>query len=93
MLFKIIAVATLVVITVSLFMALASLVKGEGATGKTVKMLSYRVGFSAFLLIFLGLAKFMGWMEPHGVSASVEPGDIPPSTASDGRYLNPDLVK
>lgn len=93
MLFKIIAVAILVVITASLFMALASLVKGDGATGNTVKMLSYRVGFSALLIIFLGLAKFMGWMEPHGVGASTQIKEKPESTTSGGRYLNPDLEK
>ncbi len=67
MFFKISIFVLLVLITVSLFRALVSLVKGKESSGKTARMLTYRVAFSVLLLIFLGVAKFMGWVEPHGV--------------------------
>lgn len=63
--FKLTALAILLMIVISLFRALASLVRSDGASGKTVKMLSYRVGFSILLLLFLGFAQFMGWTQPH----------------------------
>lgn len=63
--FKIITLAILLMIVISLFRAMVSLVRNESSSGKTVKMLSYRVGFSILLLLFLGLAKYMGWMQPH----------------------------
>ena len=65
MLFKIAMFAILLMAAISLFMALASLVRNQGSSGKTVRMLSYRVGFSLLLLLFLGLAQYMGWVQPH----------------------------
>ena len=56
MLFKIAVVAVLFIILFSLFGALKSLVRNqEGDEERTVRMLAYRVGFSAFLLVLLGL--------------------------------------
>ncbi|MDX1693277.1 MAG: DUF2909 domain-containing protein [Ketobacteraceae bacterium] len=63
--FKIITIVILVLIVVSLFGALASLVRNKSSSGKTVKMLGYRVGFSMLLLLFLAFAKFSGWSQPH----------------------------
>ncbi|MCG8312913.1 MAG: DUF2909 domain-containing protein [Pseudomonadales bacterium] len=63
--FKIIIFIILILIVFSLFSALLSLVRNQSASGKTVKMLSYRVGFSILLLLFLGLSKQMGWVQPH----------------------------
>lgn len=65
MIFKIALLAILLMAVISLFMALVSLVRNQGASGKTVKMLSYRVGFSLLLLLFLGLSQYMGWVQPH----------------------------
>ena len=68
MLFKIAVVAVLFIILFSLFGALKSLVRNqEGDEERTVRMLAYRVGFSAFLLVLLGLAFAMGWIQPHGL--------------------------
>ena len=63
--FQIITIIILVLIVVSLFSALASLVRNKSASGKTVKMLGYRVAFSFLLLLFLAFAKFTGWTQPH----------------------------
>ena len=63
MLIKIAVVAVLFVIAFSLFGALRSLVRNqEGDKQRTVKMLAYRVGFSAFLLVLLAAAFAMGWI-------------------------------
>ncbi len=68
MLIKIAVVAVLFVIAFSLFGALRSLVRNqEGDNQRTVKMLAYRVGFSAFLLVLLAAAFAMGWIQPHGL--------------------------
>ncbi|HAG92721.1 MAG: hypothetical protein CMK83_14640 [Pseudomonadales bacterium] len=68
MLIKIAVVAVLFVIAFSLFGALRSLVRNqEGDKQRTVKMLAYRVGFSAFLLVLLAAAFAMGWIQPHGL--------------------------
>ena len=68
MLIKIAVVAVLFVIAFSLFGALRSLVGNqEGDKQRTVKMLAYRVGFSAFLLVLLAAAFAMGWIQPHGL--------------------------
>ena len=63
--FNIITIIILLLIVFSLFGALASLVRNQSSSGKTVKMLGYRVAFSALLLLFLGVAKYMGWTQPH----------------------------
>ncbi|MEE2729313.1 MAG: twin transmembrane helix small protein [Pseudomonadota bacterium] len=68
MLVKIAVIAVLVVIVFSLFGALRSLVRNQdGDKQRTVKMLAYRVGFSALLLVMLGVAFAMGWIQPHGL--------------------------
>ena len=68
MLMKIAVIAVLVIIVFSLFSALKSLVRNqEGDKQRTVKMLAYRVGFSALLLLFLGIAFALGWIQPHGL--------------------------
>ncbi|RLT94193.1 MAG: twin transmembrane helix small protein [Ketobacter sp.] len=68
MLVKIAVIAVLVVIVFSLFGALRSLVRNqEGDKQRTVKMLAYRVGFSALLLVMLGVAFALGWIQPHGL--------------------------
>ncbi len=65
--FNIITIVILLLIVFSLFGALASLVRNQSSSGKTVKMLGYRVGFSMLLLLFLGFAKLSGWTQPHDV--------------------------
>ncbi|AUM14013.1 hypothetical protein Kalk_16965 [Ketobacter alkanivorans] len=69
MLMKVAVIAVLFVIVFSLFGALRSLVRNqEGDKQRTVKLLAYRVGFSALLLILLGIAFAMGWIQPHGLT-------------------------
>ncbi|MDY6921539.1 MAG: twin transmembrane helix small protein [Pseudomonadota bacterium] len=68
MLMKIAVVVVLLIIVASLFGALRALVRNqEGDKQRTVKLLAFRVGFSALLLILLGVAFALGWIEPHGL--------------------------
>jgi hypothetical protein len=79
MLFKTIVVIVLIIIAVSLFSALRTLVRNkDNDKQRTVRFLAIRVGFSVLLLILLGLAMFMGWIQPHGL----QPGGTPPAVTS-----------
>jgi len=65
---KILIIVVLLVIAFSLFSALRTLVRNsEGDKEKTVRFLAFRVGFSVLLLVLLGVAMMMGWIDPHGL--------------------------
>lgn len=69
--FKFFIIFVLLVIIVSLFSALRTLVRNkDGDKQKTVRFLAVRVGFSVLLLILLGVAMLMGWINPHGLPAA-----------------------
>ncbi len=72
---KVLIIVVLLVIVFSLFSALRTLVRNrEGDKQKTVRFLAFRVGFSVLLLILLGVAMMMGWIDPHGLPpAPAEP--------------------
>jgi hypothetical protein len=61
-----VAVAFLVILA-SLGSALFYLMRDKGATDKTVKALSIRVGVSVGLFLFLILAHELGWIESTGI--------------------------
>ena len=67
MLAKIILVALLLAIVVSLFSGLFFLMKDDSRERRVLTALKIRVGLSIALLIFLALAFSQGWLEPHGV--------------------------
>lgn len=64
---KTIVFITMLVILVSLASGLFFLVRDEGKTKRTVKALSWRIGISLALFIFLLLAFTFGWIEPHSI--------------------------
>lgn len=71
---KFFIIFVLLVIIVSLFSALRTLVRNkDGDKQKTVRFLAVRVGFSVLLLILLGVAMLMGWINPHGLPAAPGP--------------------
>ena len=39
----------------------------KGQTKRTVNSLTKRIGLSVALILFVVLAIYMGWIEPHGV--------------------------
>lgn len=65
---KFLIIFVLLVIVVSLFGSLRTLVRNkDGDKQKTVRLLAVRVGFSVLLLILLGIGMLMGWIKPHGL--------------------------
>ena len=70
MLPKLIAFVLFIFIFFSLFRGLYFLVKGQRNDDKAAvaRSLTYRVTFSACLLLFLILSGYMGWIDPHSVN-------------------------
>jgi len=64
---KTIILITMLCILVSLTTGLVFLVRDEGKTKRTVKALSWRIGISLALFIFLFLAFSLEWITPHPV--------------------------
>ncbi len=66
MFFKIILVALLLFVIVSLFTAFYYMIKDPSASTRVVKSLFVRVGLSLFIMTLLILGAEMGWVTPHG---------------------------
>lgn len=62
---KILIIVFIIVILYSLGSALFFLVKDHGEGDRTVKRLTWRIGLSIVLFLFLWLANQMGWIEPN----------------------------
>lgn len=72
---KLIVLILLLAAVISLGRALASLVKGEGKEGKTMRALAWRVGFSVAVFLFILLSMYMGWVKPHDVNPTLRYGE------------------
>ncbi len=57
----------MLVILISLASGLIFLIRDEGKTKRTVKALSWRIGLSVALFLFLLLAFSLEWIHPHPV--------------------------
>ena len=64
---KIIIIAGLIAVIVSLFSALYYLYHDRGQGTRMVTMLAVRVGLSASVVAFLVIAYWMGWIAPTGM--------------------------
>jgi hypothetical protein len=64
---KIIVIAGLVAVIISLFSALYFLYHDRGQGTRMVTMLAVRVGLSAGVVAFLVIAYWMGWIAPTGL--------------------------
>ena len=64
---KILIVTMMLVILGVLLSALIFLVKDEGKTERTMKALIWRILLSVSLFIFLLVAFFLHWINPHGI--------------------------
>ena len=66
MLTKIVVIALLFTIVAALFSSVFFLVKDDSGKKRTLTMLKIRVGLSLTLIVFVILAYYMGWIQPHG---------------------------
>ena len=64
---KLIIVLLLLLVLASLAAGMFSLVKDGGKTNRTVKFLTFRIALSIFTFVFIAVAFFMGWIQPHGI--------------------------
>ncbi len=64
---KIIVIAGLIAVVVSLFSALYYLYRDRGHGTRMLKMLALRVALSASVVAFLVLSYWMGWIAPGGL--------------------------
>ncbi len=79
MIIKILIVATLIAIVISLGSAMLFLIKDKGQSARTAKALTIRVALSVTLFALLMLGIFTGHIKPHGV--------YPPSAGSQANAL------
>ena len=71
---KLIVIVLLIAAVVALARALMSLVRNEGKSGKTMRALAWRVGFSAMVFVFILVSMLMGWLQPHDVNPTTREG-------------------
>ncbi|MDX1837539.1 twin transmembrane helix small protein [Legionella taurinensis] len=64
---KVVIILAMLIILISLGSGLFFLIRDEGKTTRTVKALSWRIGLSLALFIFLIVAFSQGWIQPHSV--------------------------
>lgn len=67
MLFKILVILALALILLSLGTALFMLVQDKGKSDRSVKALTYRIGLSVALFLFLMIGYATGIITPHGL--------------------------
>ena len=73
MVIKILIILVLLTILYSLASSLLFLVIDKGEGQRTVKRLTWRIGLSIVLFLFLWVAYQMGWIEPNSGPVRVPP--------------------
>lgn len=68
MLAKTIIIAVMLIIFGALISSLIFLVRDKGKTERTVKALTWRIGLSLSLFVFLFLAFKFHWIAPHNLN-------------------------
>ena len=63
---RLLILACLLAIVLSLGSALVYLVRDKGESQKMVRALTLRVGLSILLFLLLIAAWWLGWIQPHG---------------------------
>jgi len=76
---KIVTILFLLIILYSLVSSLYFLVRDHGEGDRTVRRLSWRIGLSIVLFVFLWVAYQLGWIEPKS-----GPVRVPPVAESSG---------
>lgn len=67
LIFKIIIIALLLIVLISLGSAMIHMVKGKGQSDKMVKALTWRIGLSVLIFILLLIGQATGLITPHGL--------------------------
>jgi len=75
---KLLVIAILVVILISLGSGLFYMLKDRGKSDRTLKALSWRIGLSVTLFLLLMLMYAAGFIKPHGIVP--QPGPSQPKT-------------
>lgn len=65
---KIIIVVLLLLTLLSLAAGMFSLVRERGESSRTVKFLTLRITLSIITFVFIAVAFYMGWIQPHGLA-------------------------
>ncbi|MDE2253670.1 MAG: twin transmembrane helix small protein [Betaproteobacteria bacterium] len=63
----IIVIIAFVLILASLFSGLYFVMKDKGKTNRAVNALTFRIGFSILLFVFILFSYKMGWIHPTGI--------------------------
>ena len=63
---RLLILACLLAIVLSLGSALVHLVRDKGESQKMARALTIRVGLSILLFVLLLVAWWLGWIQPHG---------------------------
>ena len=66
----IIVIIAFVLILASLFSGLYFVMKDKGKTNRAVNALTFRIGFSILLFVFILFSYKMGWIHPTGIPIS-----------------------
>lgn len=64
---NIIVIIAFVLILASLFSGLYFVMKDKGKTNRAVNALTFRIGFSILLFLFILFSYKMGWIHPTGI--------------------------
>jgi Mn2+/Fe2+ NRAMP family transporter len=84
---KITLIAVFILIIISLGSALYHLArhKEDASSQKTVKALTFRIGLSVLLFIFVIILIATGLLKPHGIGSRIHPQITPPLTIQNSR--------
>ena len=64
---KFIVIGALIAILYNLGAGLVYMMIDRGSTSRTVNALSWRIGLSVALIVFVMFSVWMGWIKPHGL--------------------------
>ncbi len=70
---KVLIVAALVAIVISLVSGMVFLIKDKGQTERTARALTVRIGLSVALFGLIMLGIFTGYIKPHGIYPASQP--------------------
>lgn len=64
---KLLIIAAFLAILYNLGAGLYFMMTDKGSSDRTVNALTRRIGISVALILLVGLAAWLGWIEPHGI--------------------------